>query len=233
MRLEADVVLPRGSTLLLYTGLVERRNEALDEGMARAAGVLTDGGGAPPPVELAELLTKRLLADAPDDDVALPALPPWRRHGRGLETFAVALVHGSRTARNATSSSSSLPIWVTRSSHSRSSGARPMPPSPDQPGRSLVERQVALLDQPVGVEEQRVAGAERDSVVRALGVGRTPSRRSGVRSSSLIVPSAQISTGGGWPALDQRRVRPSPVPPRAGDRPSRRRPSPGCACPGS
>jgi hypothetical protein len=70
VRPEADVVLPKGSTLLLYTdGLVERRDEALDEGMARAAGVLTDGRHLPPE-ELAELLTKRLLEDAPDDDVA-------------------------------------------------------------------------------------------------------------------------------------------------------------------
>jgi serine phosphatase RsbU (regulator of sigma subunit) len=70
VRPEADVVLAQGSTLLLYTdGLVERRDEALDEGMARAAGVLTDGRRLPP-VELAELLTKRLLDDAPDDDVA-------------------------------------------------------------------------------------------------------------------------------------------------------------------
>ena len=69
-RPEADVVLPFGSTLLLYTdGLVERRDEALDEGMARATEVLT-GGRHLPPGELADLLTKRLLEDAPDDDVA-------------------------------------------------------------------------------------------------------------------------------------------------------------------
>jgi serine phosphatase RsbU (regulator of sigma subunit) len=69
-RPEAEVVLPSGATLLLYTdGLVERRDEALDEGMARAADVLT-GGRHMPPEELADLLTKRLLEDAPDDDVA-------------------------------------------------------------------------------------------------------------------------------------------------------------------
>jgi serine phosphatase RsbU (regulator of sigma subunit) len=69
-RPEADVVLPPGSTLLLYTdGLVERRDQVIDEGMARAVDVLTCGRHLPP-AELAELLTERLLADAPDDDVA-------------------------------------------------------------------------------------------------------------------------------------------------------------------
>jgi hypothetical protein len=64
-------VLPTGSTLLLYTDdLIERRDQVLDEGMARAVDVLTGGRHLAPP-ELAQLLTGRLLADAPDDDVAL------------------------------------------------------------------------------------------------------------------------------------------------------------------
>jgi serine phosphatase RsbU (regulator of sigma subunit)/PAS domain-containing protein len=69
-RPEADVVLSPGSTLLLYTdGLVERRDQVLDEGMARAAAVLGEGRHLAP-AELAELLTEKLLDDAPDDDVA-------------------------------------------------------------------------------------------------------------------------------------------------------------------
>ena len=70
VRPEADVHLPAGATLLLYTdGLVERRNEAIDEGIARAVEVLRKARrlGAP---QLADVLTDRLLADAPDDDVA-------------------------------------------------------------------------------------------------------------------------------------------------------------------
>jgi serine phosphatase RsbU (regulator of sigma subunit) len=70
LRPEADVVLPPGSTLLLYTdGLVERRDRVIDDGMTRAADVLASGRHLPP-AELAELLTERLLDGAPDDDVA-------------------------------------------------------------------------------------------------------------------------------------------------------------------
>ena len=70
VRPEADVVLAPGSTLLLYTdGLIERRDRDLDEGMARAAAVLAEGRDLAP-AELADVLTEKLLADAPDDDVA-------------------------------------------------------------------------------------------------------------------------------------------------------------------
>ena len=70
VRPERDVVLAPGSTLLLYTdGLVERREEDLDQGMDRALTAVADGRHLPPDA-LAELLTDQLLSDAPDDDVA-------------------------------------------------------------------------------------------------------------------------------------------------------------------
>ena len=69
-RPEADVGLAPGSTVLLYTdGLVERRDQELDEGMARAAAVVAEGRHLVP-AELQQLLTDKLLDDAPDDDVA-------------------------------------------------------------------------------------------------------------------------------------------------------------------
>jgi serine phosphatase RsbU (regulator of sigma subunit) len=71
VRPEADVVLTPGATLLLYTdGLVERRGEDLDQGMARAVTALA-GGRHLPPAQLVAVLTDQLLFDAPDDDVAL------------------------------------------------------------------------------------------------------------------------------------------------------------------
>jgi len=64
------VVLPPGSTLLLSTdGLIERRGEALDEGIARAVESLS-AGRALPSEDLAQVLRRKLLEDAPDDDVA-------------------------------------------------------------------------------------------------------------------------------------------------------------------
>jgi serine phosphatase RsbU (regulator of sigma subunit) len=71
VRPEADVVLTSGSTLLLYTdGLVERRDEDLDRGMARAVAALAEGRHLPP-AQLVGVLTDQLLDDSPDDDVAL------------------------------------------------------------------------------------------------------------------------------------------------------------------
>jgi serine phosphatase RsbU (regulator of sigma subunit) len=69
-RPEADVVLAPGSTLLLYTdGFVERREETLDEGIDRAVEALVAGRSLLVE-DLAQALRRKLLEDAPDDDVA-------------------------------------------------------------------------------------------------------------------------------------------------------------------
>ncbi|MGB2567143.1 SpoIIE family protein phosphatase [Micromonospora citrea] len=70
-RPEAEVRLRPGSTLLLYTdGLVERRRELIDAGIARAVAILTDGRQLPES-ELADRLVRDLLPDVRDDDVAV------------------------------------------------------------------------------------------------------------------------------------------------------------------
>ncbi len=69
-RPEAEVALTAGDSLLLYTdGLVERRHEALDEGIARAVAAVVDGRELSPDV-LAAVLVDQLL-DEQEDDVAL------------------------------------------------------------------------------------------------------------------------------------------------------------------
>jgi serine phosphatase RsbU (regulator of sigma subunit) len=67
-------VVPAGSTLLLYTdGLVERRGEDLDEGIARLVGVLRDRVGLGL-AELCDEVLSAMLPDDPEDDVALVAI---------------------------------------------------------------------------------------------------------------------------------------------------------------
>lgn len=74
-RTEAGVLLPSGSTLLLFTGgLVERRHDHLDDGMARVRAVL---GGAPVaagPEELCDRVLEQVLEQPSDDDVAVLAV---------------------------------------------------------------------------------------------------------------------------------------------------------------
>ena len=72
-RADHDLVLPVGSTLLLYTdGLVERRDEDLDAGTERLRAAAADLAGLPVE-ELCDALLDRL-GGALDDDVALLAV---------------------------------------------------------------------------------------------------------------------------------------------------------------
>ena len=69
-RTQATATLAAGSTLLLYTdGLVERRGEVLDEGIARAGRALAAHRGLAPD-DMAERLLRELLLPGHDDDIA-------------------------------------------------------------------------------------------------------------------------------------------------------------------
>ena len=70
-RVESQVALDRGSTVLLYTdGLFERRGESLDEGLALLRNTLAELSGLPLGDMCATLLA-RMLPGQPEDDVAL------------------------------------------------------------------------------------------------------------------------------------------------------------------
>ena len=73
-RVEEQVALDRGSTVLLYTdGLVERRGQSLDEGLALLRATLTELAELPL-AELCDELLVRMLPDQAEDDVALVAV---------------------------------------------------------------------------------------------------------------------------------------------------------------
>jgi PAS domain S-box-containing protein len=73
-RTECEVALDRGSTVLLYTdGLVERRGQSLDEGLARLTAALRELAGRELD-DLCDEVVARLLPERPDDDVAIAAV---------------------------------------------------------------------------------------------------------------------------------------------------------------
>jgi len=73
-RLETQVALDRGATVLLYTdGLIERRGQSLDEGLALLRTTLADLA-ALPLEQLCTVLLTRMRAEQAEDDVALVAV---------------------------------------------------------------------------------------------------------------------------------------------------------------
>lgn len=71
-RPEASRVLLPGSTLMLFTdGLVERKHESIDDGLARIADILEDIGRLPISIIADEVLRKLTPAAGYDDDVAM------------------------------------------------------------------------------------------------------------------------------------------------------------------
>jgi serine phosphatase RsbU (regulator of sigma subunit) len=70
---ESEISMDRGSTVLLYTdGLVERRGQSLDDGIARLRHTLTELAQQDLAFdELCDRVLRQLLPARPEDDVAL------------------------------------------------------------------------------------------------------------------------------------------------------------------
>jgi len=78
-RAESQVVLDRESTVLLYTdGLVERREQSLDEGLSKLRAILTELADRPLG-ELCDEVLARMLPARAADDVALAAVRLYRQ----------------------------------------------------------------------------------------------------------------------------------------------------------
>jgi serine phosphatase RsbU (regulator of sigma subunit)/PAS domain-containing protein len=75
-RVESVVTLDRGATVLLYTdGLVERREESLDDGLVRLRDTLAELAARDVTLdELCDETITRMLPERPDDDIALVAV---------------------------------------------------------------------------------------------------------------------------------------------------------------
>ena len=83
-RSQTSRTLGVGSTVFFYTdGLVERRGEALDDGLARLREVLCECAAADPALDaLCDAVLERMLPQRPEDDVALLAVRLHPRRDR-------------------------------------------------------------------------------------------------------------------------------------------------------
>jgi PAS domain S-box-containing protein len=79
-RTESEITLDRESVVLLYTdGLVERRGQSLDEGLAKLRRLLGELSGTGTLEELCDEVLARMSPDRPEDDVALTAIQLHRQ----------------------------------------------------------------------------------------------------------------------------------------------------------
>ena len=75
-RSESVMTLSRGTTVLLYTdGLVERRDQLLDDGVAKLSAVVAELVARSVSLDtMCDELLRRMLPERPEDDVALVAV---------------------------------------------------------------------------------------------------------------------------------------------------------------
>jgi serine phosphatase RsbU (regulator of sigma subunit) len=75
-RVESEVILDRGSTVLLFTdGLVERRGQSIDDGLTQLHDTLEELTRQRPSLdELCDRILARMLPPRAEDDVALVAV---------------------------------------------------------------------------------------------------------------------------------------------------------------
>jgi serine phosphatase RsbU (regulator of sigma subunit) len=75
-RVESEVILDRGSTVLLFTdGLVERRGQSIDDGLTRLHDTLEELARQRPSLDdLCDRILSRMLPPRAEDDVALVAV---------------------------------------------------------------------------------------------------------------------------------------------------------------
>ncbi|SDQ52113.1 PP2C family protein-serine/threonine phosphatase [Quadrisphaera sp. DSM 44207] len=82
-RADEEALVPLGATLMLFTdGLVERRSQPLDAGLERLARILGDLAALPLD-ELCDRVLATVLAEDPEDDVALVAVRPRQPQHEG------------------------------------------------------------------------------------------------------------------------------------------------------
>jgi serine phosphatase RsbU (regulator of sigma subunit) len=83
-RVESEVTLDRGATVLLFTdGLVERRGQSIDDGLSQLRDALEQLAGEEPTLdELCDRVLARMLPPRSEDDVALVAVRLHRQDRR-------------------------------------------------------------------------------------------------------------------------------------------------------
>jgi PAS domain S-box-containing protein len=196
---EVEAELAPGSLLLLYTdGLIERRQESLDEGFRRLAEAVAH---APEKLdELADHVLAELLGGkGPEDDVALLAFRSLAR-SEGLELRLPARPRELAVLR------ARLRDWLARAAAAPTEAGE-ITLAVDEAAANAVEHAYGLGDGDFSVEAHP-EGDDVVVVVRDWGEWRDPAPRAGGRGASLmrsLMDDVQIESGPGGTEVRMRR----------------------------